>query len=229
MQRVAIFGGAFNPIHWGHLLIAESAFSQFTLDKVIWVPTFRPTHKAATLAKFEHRMEMVRLAVADHPGFTVSDVDGQRQGISYAIDTLEHLKPSYPDACWYWVIGIDAFCSLPRWRGSAAIAAQCFWLIAPRSQANSDVTDRQTAASINLPAASLAPELTTPELTTEVLCEQVAAQLCDRGVQLNWQVLAMPQVPISSSLVRQYCQMGCSIRYLVHERVRQYITAYKLY
>jgi len=95
MQQLAIFGGTFDPVHWGHLLVAETALHQIPLDQVIWVPSLNPPHKQAAL--FEHRLEMVRLATTDNPAFAVSLVEANRCGTSYAINTLIDLSAFYPN------------------------------------------------------------------------------------------------------------------------------------
>lgn len=223
MRHIAIAGGTFNPIHWGHLLMAEAALSQFRLDKVIWVPVFRPPHKSEGLADFQHRLEMVSRAIADHPAFTISDVDAQRQTVSYAIDTLEDLKPSYPNAFWYWVIGLDGFQTLPKWRRSQDLASHCHWLVAPRPLENGRKELSTPHKDGVLPGEAGSP------LSIERRCQQIAEQMTASGTPLSWHLLHMPPIGISSSLVRTYCQLGRSIRYLVPESVREYITAHKLY
>ncbi|NJP09097.1 MAG: nicotinate (nicotinamide) nucleotide adenylyltransferase [Leptolyngbyaceae cyanobacterium RU_5_1] len=200
-RKLGILGGTFNPIHWGHLLMAETALEQFALNQIIWVPTYCPPHKRdQELLGFEHRMEMVRRAIADHPDFMASDVEMQRGGVSYAIATLNALDSLYADTQWHWILGMDAFQSLPHWQNSAAIAAQCRWLVAPRSTQDA-----------------------------EIQCQQVAAELLIQSIQLRWHVLHMPQVEISSSLVRERYQMGRSLRYWVPEPVRRYIITHNLY
>lgn len=201
LQKVGIFGGAFNPVHWGHLLVAETAFSQLELDQVLWVTTYRPSHKkTSNLLEFTHRLSMVQLAIADHPNFTTPNIQLEQEESSYAISTLLRLKSIYPIADWYWIIGIDAFQTLPHWRSSEEIASQCTWLVAPRNY-----------------------------LDSLTLCRQISAQLSASPLQLRWQLLSMPQVGVSSSLIRHYCQTERSLRYLVPETVRNYITAHQLY
>lgn len=224
MRHIAIFGGSFNPVHWGHLLIAESALSQFTLDKVIWVPTFRPPHKSEGLADFRQRLEMVTLAIADQPAFEVSASDAHRTTVSYAINTLEDLRLSYPDTCWYWVIGVDGFQSLPKWRRSRELASQCCWLVAPRVIHNDSKKSQSECKE-----GSLQAEAGSWLLNLDYRCQQVAAEMAKAGTSLTWHFLQMPPVGLSSSLVRRYYQLGRSIRYLVPESVRKYITAHKLY
>lgn len=212
MQNFAILGGTFNPIHWGHLLVAESALNQAQLDQIIWVPAYHPPHKSESdiLLSFAHRYEMVKRAIADHPHFAASAVEQSQSGNSYAIHTLQALQSVYPDCQWYWVIGLDAFRSLPRWYGCQTLAKQCCWLVAPRSVSN------KTGHSID-------------RSTSEKTCLEVEKTLAARSIPVRWQILEMPLVEISSSLVRRYCQEQRSIRYLVPDPVRDYILVQKLY
>ncbi|HEY9616605.1 MAG TPA: nicotinate (nicotinamide) nucleotide adenylyltransferase [Microcoleaceae cyanobacterium] len=198
-MNVAIFGGSFNPVHWGHRLIAEAAMSQVALDRVIWVPTYCPPHKTQVLLEFPHRLEMVRRAIADHPLWLASDLEAQRGGVSFAVATLQALQIQYPRTNWYWIIGIDAFQTLPRWQGCEELASQCTWLIAPRSY------------------------------EAEATIAAVAQQLIQRSIQLRWQLLSLTSIALSSSLIRQRCQQGQSIDDLVPEGVRSYIVAHNLY
>ncbi|UBF25530.1 nicotinate (nicotinamide) nucleotide adenylyltransferase [Kovacikia minuta CCNUW1] len=249
MQNVAILGGTFNPIHWGHLLLAETALDQFGLDRVIWVPTCNPPHKDRDLLMFSHRLEMVRRAIADHSAFTVSDIDAHRCGVSYAITTLTDLQAFYPNTNWFWIIGIDAFQTLPKWRESEALMAQCTWLVAPRRMSNGE---RQAAGSGQRAEGdrrSQESELTQNlKLKTQNLSSVPGPQSSALSPQsLNsiqnfpspltsypsplprWHRLNMPEIGISSSLIRQACRDGHSIRYLVPEAVRLYILEFKLY
>jgi len=132
-QRIGIFGGTFNPPHWGHLLLAETALDQFALHQVLWLPTYRPPHKPEQLPPFADRWAMVQQAIAPHPQFVASDLEQQLGGISYANQTLQALMTHYPHTEWYWLLGADAFQTLPRWQHSEFLMAQCTWLVAPRS------------------------------------------------------------------------------------------------
>ncbi len=222
--NVAIFGGTFDPIHWGHLLIAETALDQFHLDRVIWVPTFRPPHKAPPLVSFEHRLAMVSAAIADHPAFRVSAVDSQQEGTSYAIATFNALQTLEPNACWYWIIGNDAFQSLPKWRDSQTLAAQCIWLVAPRLMQRAAGEERAAGndqpLEVTSPLDVLAPSQSGSKFNPSLLTPYPS---------LNWHRLEMPSVAVSSSLIRQRCRDERSIRYLVPESVRCYITEKFLY
>jgi nicotinate-nucleotide adenylyltransferase len=133
-MKIAIFGGAFNPLHYGHLLLAQTALQQCALECVIWVPAYSPPHKPEHLLAFQHRLEMVRRAIANHPAFAVSDIEATQTGVSYAIATFTALQTRHPTADWFWIVGMDAFQTLPRWYRSAELIPQCTWLVAPRGQ-----------------------------------------------------------------------------------------------
>ncbi|WP_199322008.1 nicotinate (nicotinamide) nucleotide adenylyltransferase [Leptolyngbya sp. FACHB-321] len=230
MPNIAIFGGTFDPIHWGHLLIAETALDQFHLDRIIWVPTFRPPHKALPLVSFEHRLAMVSLAIAGHPAFHVSAVDSQQQGTSYAIATFKALQTLEPNACWYWIIGNDAFQSLPHWRASQTLAAQCIWLVAPRLMQRAGEGERaageeRAAGNDQLLEVAIPLDVFTPSQSGSKLNSSRLMPY----LPLNWHRLEMPSVAVSSSLIRQQCRDKRSIRYLVPESVRCYITEKLLY
>ncbi|NJK53924.1 MAG: nicotinate (nicotinamide) nucleotide adenylyltransferase [Leptolyngbyaceae cyanobacterium SU_3_3] len=137
MVRLGIFGGTFNPIHWGHLVTAEAALDQFGLDSVLWLPSRFPPHKLQSLVAFEHRVEMVRLAIASHPQFALCEVERQREGVSWAIDSFTDLQHAYPASQWYWIMGTDAFEKLTRWRGIQHLSRECvlvWWRGAAESQ-----------------------------------------------------------------------------------------------
>ncbi|MEH1896468.1 MAG: nicotinate (nicotinamide) nucleotide adenylyltransferase [Nostoc sp.] len=203
MQQLAIFGGTFDPIHWGHLLVAETAMQEVSLEKVIWVPSLSPPHKEAAL--FEHRVKMLQLAIKDNPAFTVSLVEANRSGTSYAINTLIDLSAFYPNTHWYWIVGLDTFQTLPRWYRGHELAQMCDWLIAPRLLGGETITQ------------------------SKLICKQVEQQLREQSYTIYWQLLNIPLVGVSSSLIRKLCRERQSIRYLVPEAVRSYITNNNFY
>ncbi|MEH1997388.1 MAG: nicotinate (nicotinamide) nucleotide adenylyltransferase [Nostoc sp.] len=203
MQQLAIFGGTFDPIHWGHLLVAETALHQVSLEKVIWVPSLNPPHKEAAL--FEHRLEMLQLGIKDNPAFTTSLVEANRSGTSYAINTLFDLSACYPNTHWYWIVGLDTFQTLPRWYRGHELAQMCDWLIAPRLLGGETITQ------------------------SKLICKQVESEIREESHTIHWQLLDIPLVGVSSSLIRKSCREHQSIRYLVPESVRSYITNNNLY
>ncbi len=216
MRKLAIFGGTFDPVHWGHLLIAETALSQVNVEQVIWIPNRCPPHKQAAI--FEHRLEMVQRAIADHPAFaSLPGEDGWGMATprepSYAIQTLIDLQAVYPNTHWFWIVGLDAFQTLPRWYRRQELATECDWLVAPRLVSVTSLVDE--------PGGIIAQ--------TNFICEQVVQKLSDERINIRWQTLSMPWIGVSSSLIRQYCRDRSSIRYLVPESVRIYIATHNLY
>lgn len=203
MGKVAIFGGTFDPIHLGHLIVAQTALSQLSLDLVIWVPAYHPPHKNGLA--YTHRRSMVEYAIASHPAFICSPVETSQTGTDYAVKTLTALQDIYPQHQWSWIIGLDAFLSLPRWYGREKLIPACHWLVAPRPISHSDAT------------------------TQTNWCQEVARQLAQQEITIRFSLLQMPELGISSSIIRQYYRNGRSIRYLVPEVVETYMTTHNLY
>ena len=112
-RRIGIIGGTFNPIHLGHLMIAEVARESFHLEKVIFVPARIPPHKHNDVIDAKHRYAMTAAAVADNPYFEISDVEMRREGPSYTIDTIHHFKKIYGDSVsFYFIAGTDTILEL---------------------------------------------------------------------------------------------------------------------
>ena len=118
MQRIGILGGTFNPIHIGHLAIAQMAQEKVGLDKVIFIPAFIPPHKTVKhLAAAKDRLAMARLAISDNPSFQVSDYEIKKGGRSFSINTVRHFRKVYAKkAKLYFIIGGDSLGQLPTWK-----------------------------------------------------------------------------------------------------------------
>lgn len=115
-MRIGIFGGAFNPIHNGHLKLAEVFTKDLSLDKLLFIPTALPPHKTANyLASKEDRVNMLKLALEDNERYEISTIEFEREGKSYTYDTLLELKKIYPDATFYLIIGADQLLSFHYW------------------------------------------------------------------------------------------------------------------
>jgi nicotinate-nucleotide adenylyltransferase len=110
-----VFGGSFNPIHLGHMLAAEDVRSQLRLGRVLFVPTWHPPHKRGPLAPYRHRLAMVKLAIADEPGFELCPIEESRPGPSYTVDTLRELYSLYPGAELFLVVGSDQYRDVGSW------------------------------------------------------------------------------------------------------------------
>lgn len=135
-RRLGLFGGTFNPIHTGHLQVAEAAQRLMALDEVLFVPTGHPPHKPAEdLAPPHHRLAMTRLGIADHPGFRITEIEVGRDAPSYSIETVRALKAQGqargPEEV-FFIMGLDAFLEIPAWREVKALLALCHFVIAAR-------------------------------------------------------------------------------------------------
>src|SRR5205814_9030268 len=131
LARTAVFGGSFNPIHYGHLLLADEVLETLKLDRILFVPAAVPPHKSpAHLAPAGDRHEMVRLATAGHPKFEVSDAELRRAGPSYTVDTLEALRTPREDL--FLIVGSETFLDLLTWREPRRIAELTRLVVVPR-------------------------------------------------------------------------------------------------
>lgn len=214
MERIAILGGTFDPVHWGHLVLAQTALDRLSLEKVIWVPVRNPPHKHGLA--YKHRRLMVEIAIADNLAFVLEEGNVDCAEPDYAINTLASLQKTYPNRQWVWILGLDAFQTLPRWYGRQQLIPACDWLVAPRPL---PLTEIATEPSFQQPV----------DFQSSQLCQQIVTQLASQNIPIRWQLLPMPPLGISSSLIRRYCQQNRSIRYLVPDGVRAYISACNLY
>lgn len=132
-MRLGIFGGSFDPVHLGHLILAEQARDQGRLDEVRFVPAPEPPHKRGLIrATFSQRLEMLRLAVAGHAAFAVDPRELGRPGPSYTADTLAEFATAYPGAELVLLLGADSLADLPRWHQPERIVRYAELLVAPR-------------------------------------------------------------------------------------------------
>ncbi|QGH35036.1 nicotinate-nucleotide adenylyltransferase [Gracilibacillus salitolerans] len=115
MKRIGLFGGTFDPPHYGHLLMAEQAYQQLALDEVWFIPSYQPPHKAEAKTTAKDRVEMTRAAVHDHPAFHVDTIEVEREGKSYTLNTIQTLREQYPAYQFYFIIGGDMVEYLPKW------------------------------------------------------------------------------------------------------------------
>jgi nicotinate-nucleotide adenylyltransferase len=116
-MKIGIFGGTFNPIHFGHLVLAEQAYEKLNLNKVIFIPSFNPPHKnISDMASPMVRFKMVNLAIKDNPRFEISNIEIKRKGRSYLIDTLRELRRIYPKAELFFISGSDVSNQIAKWK-----------------------------------------------------------------------------------------------------------------
>ena len=211
MARIAVFGGSFNPIHNGHLLLADEVLEQLGVDRIVFVPAGVPPHKpAAALAPASDRYAMVELATAGHPGFTVSDVELRRPGPSYTVDTLETLGRAGDELA--LVIGSETFLDLLSWRAPQRIAQLARIVVVPRS---GSTFDTESAAAQKVLRGIGVPSF--------VRCAGIP--LPSEGVL----IVSATSLPISSSDLRRRAQEGRSLAFRAPEPVIAYIGTHRLY
>jgi nicotinate-nucleotide adenylyltransferase len=132
-MKIGIFGGTFNPIHFGHLVLAEQAHEKLNLDKVIFIPSFYPPHKKSfDLAPAAHRFNLVKLAIQGNERFEISDIEVKRKGRSYSVDTLRQLKKIYPEAKLFFISGSDVSDQITKWKSINTILALSRFVLAKR-------------------------------------------------------------------------------------------------
>lgn len=194
-MKVGVLGGTFDPVHLGHLVLAERARDELSLDLVLFVPAgdpWRKSHREITPA--EHRLAMLQLAVEGNDAFGVSDLEIRREGPTYTADTLAVLAAERLDDEFYFIVGADALADMPNWHEPERIVEHARLAVAPR-----DVQEANIAA-LALPA------------------------IAGRIVQFT-----MPPLAVSSTEVRERIAAGRSVRYLVGDRVLDYIGERGLY
>jgi nicotinate-nucleotide adenylyltransferase len=206
MNAIALFGGTFNPIHNGHLLIAEEVRTKYNLDKVVFIPSYQPPHKEAPdLADPAQRMIMAHLGTVNNPCYEVSPVELDRGGKSYTVDTLRHFKQVYGDGVqMYFIIGADMLMELTTWKNIDEVLRMCRFIAVNRP--GYDIAKILNYRFIATDGVNLSEDL-----FENILTEDVA------------------RIDISSTQIRQRVKEWKSIKYLVPEPVEQYIHNQQLY
>ncbi len=116
-MRIGLLGGTFNPIHNGHIHIAEAVLHFCSLEQVWFIPTAKPPHKELAHAiQFKHRLAMIEATLVDYPHFLSCDIEGRRGGISYSVETLHQLSVIYPQHDFYFIMGFDSFQEIALWK-----------------------------------------------------------------------------------------------------------------
>jgi nicotinate-nucleotide adenylyltransferase len=219
-MHLGLFGGSFNPVHYGHLGIARQAAEALTLDRVLFIPTGDPPHKReSALAPARHRFEMVRLAIEDTPIFSISDIELTRSGKSYSIDTVLTLKRQYgPPVELLFLIGLDAFLDLPTWREPRALLEACRFV----------VMSRPGVLFRSLSAFPLLPHVSACDLDS---LDSGAVRRLDIPSETGPGITCLHLSPsaISASDIRQRIRRGSTLANLLPPSVESYIIRHRLY
>lgn len=200
-QAIGIIGGSFDPIHMGHLILAQDAVEAFALDRILFVPCAQAPHKpAGPVAPAEDRAAMIALAVAGDPRFELCRLELDRGGVSYTYDTVAALRSACPDAALRFVIGADTLTELHSWRRIGDLLRLCEFV---------------TVARPGFRLADLQPaDLRLPSPWAADLLRRVASGHA---------------VDLSSSDIRKRLARGVGVRYLVPDSVATYISEHHLY
>lgn len=132
-MRICFFGGTFDPPHIGHLLLAQTIFEEESFDKILFIPAYQPPHKN-NISPVEDRVQMLKLAVKENPNFEISEIELNRKGVSYTIDTIKALKDELKisaDSC-YYLMGSDTLLDFHSWKNPRGILKECRVIVAIR-------------------------------------------------------------------------------------------------
>lgn len=171
-MRLGVVGGTFDPIHNGHIAAAEAAIECAELDEVVFVPTGTPPHRPPTVASAEQRLEMTRLATADDSRFAVSDVEVNRSGPSYTVDTLLALRNANPHAELFLILGWDAAALFRSWHRPAEVIALAPIVVVTRPGRKRPAADDLKAAGLE-PGRVVLCERPTPDVSASQIREAV--------------------------------------------------------
>jgi nicotinate-nucleotide adenylyltransferase len=200
-MKFGIFGGTFDPIHYGHLLLAECCREQRGLDAVWFLPAAVPPHKRdRELAPAPQRIEMLKLAITGNPAFSVCTYETDRGGVNYTVDTLTHFRDEDPSRELFFLMGEDMLLDLPHWKQPQRVCELAIPVVVHRAGMSPlDFNCLDAVAS--------------PQRIEEIRRHQVE----------------MPEIGLSSSEIRRRVAGGKSIRYHTPRAVEKYIEAHNLY
>jgi nicotinate-nucleotide adenylyltransferase len=229
MAKIGLYCGTFNPIHLGHLLIAESARGQFALNKVIFVTSPQPPHRNDELLAAKERHDMVSKAVADNPFFEASDLEIKRDGPSYTADTVRSLlKESQEDVELFLILGGDNLPQLINWHDSDYLLKKCHFLVAPRT-----VYVAEDATEKDLQTISKTNDISAPDESVALPAVEPIQRIGQTrkyalaGGRVS--VIDFPHVAISSSAVRTRIKKKQSVLYMVPKSVADVIAEKSFY
>ena len=198
-MKIGVLGGTFDPVHIGHLMVAEEARASLNLAEILLVPAGQPLLRLDyPITPAEHRLQMLRLAIADRPHFKVSTMEIERPGPSYTVGTIAELRVQYgSEDEMFFILGWDSFAQLPGWREPSRLIKMCYLVAVPR------------------------PGFHRPDLKA---LEDIIPGISERVM-----LLEKPQIDISASAIRALAAQGLPLRHLVPEPVEEYIRQHKLY
>lgn len=199
MKKIGVFGGSFNPIHIGHLFIAEAARQEFGLDKILFIPTGIPPHKNIDmLAPGFMRLEMVKHAISGIPYFEADPLEVNNSNVSYSVDTISTLKSAYYGSQLFLLIGEDTLYDLKSWKDPQKLLRMCDLIVYRRKSRKLDMAETE-------------------------------ARLLKETFKTDTYFVSGPLMFFSSTDIRERIEQGLTIKYLVPDSVEQYIISNSLY
>ena len=198
-KKIGIMGGTFNPIHNGHLALANAAFRYCELDEVWFMPSgisYLKLHDNVVPA--HHRLKMTELAVEPYPLFKVSDIEVEREGNTYTVDTLRFLHDKYPEFKFYFIMGADSLYGLPKWKEPEVIASLCSFAVVTRD-----------------------------DIDSQELMEK--AECIKTSLKADVIIVPFSKLNISSRNIREMLKNNCSVDGILPEKVLNYIKKNCLY
>lgn len=147
VKRIGLYGGSFDPIHLGHLLVAEDAYDSFHLDRVDFLPAYHPPHKNGKENNYQERLEMLKIAIRDNPHFSIDQREILSKTIRYSVDTVKEWKKEHPSWKLYFIIGEDSLLSIESWHRPWELLSLTSLIVARRSEVAGDLVEK--AESLN--------------------------------------------------------------------------------
>jgi nicotinate-nucleotide adenylyltransferase len=217
-MKIGIFGGTFNPIHYGHLRVAGEVQEMFSFDRFFFIPAGSPPFQKPSLADAYHRYEMARLAVRGNRYFKVSDIEIKKRGPSFSVETISRLKGRYKDGEFYFIIGIDAFLDLPKWKQPMRLMELTHFVIVSRPGfCFSDISSSRYFPNTGRKYLKKFDNARTVRLAVRLKTGNKSFLCKTTGFD------------ISASRIRSLVQKRKNIKYLLPESVESYIISHKLY
>ena len=198
-KKVGIMGGTFDPIHYGHLILAQNALDTFSLDEILFVPSGTPWLKESTKVLSKNkRVSMTGMAIEDNPDFALSTIEIDREGNSYSYETVEELKRMQPKTDFYFIMGADSLLEIERWKHPHRQRTDCSVLVSVRDDCDREGLEKQII------------------------------YLTDK-YQSDIKILPANRIDISSTKIRRMIREGKSVRYMLPDQVIRFIQKNHLY
>ena len=213
-MKIGLFGGTFDPIHWGHLRNAEEVREAFSLDRLLFIPAGIPPHKRLRpTPPARNRVAMVRLAIAKNPGFILSTVELSRRGKSYSIDTVRHfVKSRRPGDSLYFILGLDAFLDIASWKDFEELFSLSHFIVTSRPGSKNSLSLARMPVAVR-----------------KLFCYDRREKFYRHKSGTKLHFFKLTDIAISASDIRRRVKEGKSIRYLVPLEVESYIRKRGLY